>query len=93
MQTVAIPNKDERTRRDEEESLSARSPLSKADKDAIMREEYLPIAHRIGLITSLIDVVIFFLPPIYLTVFYGLSADWSTIMGGAAVTWSISTPL
>jgi len=93
MQTVAVPNKDERTRRHEEESLSARSPLSKAEKEAIVREEYLPTAHRIGLITSLVHVVIFFLPPIYLTVFYGLPADWSTIMRGAAATWSFSMPL
>ena len=58
-----------------------------------MREEYLPIAHRIGLITSLIHVVIFFLPPLYLTVFYGLPADWSAIMRGTAGAWSFSLPL
>ena len=44
-------------------SLSARSPLSDAEKEAIVRGEYFPAAHRIGLITSLIHVVIFFLPP------------------------------
>lgn len=93
MQTVAVQNLDERTRRHEGESLSARSPLSEAEKDAIVRAEYFPTAHRIGLITSLIHVVIFFLPPIYLTVFYGLPADWGPIMQGAAATWSISMPL
>ena len=46
-----------------------------------------------GSITSLIHVVIFFLPPIYLMVFYGLPADWGTIMQGAAATWSFSMPL
>ena len=93
MQTEAVPNKDERTRRHEEESQSARSPLSKAEKEAIVRQEYLPAAHRIGLISSLTHVVIFFLPPVYLTVFYGLSADWSAIMRGAAAAWSFSMPL
>ena len=29
--------------------LSARSPLSEAEKEAIVRAEYLPAAHRIGL--------------------------------------------
>ena len=81
------------TRRREETSLSARSPLSHAEKDAIVREEYWPAAHRIGLVTSLIHVVIFFLPPIYLMVFYGLPADWGTIAEGAAAAWSFSMPL
>ena len=93
MQTVAVPNKDERTRRLEERSLSARSPLSEAEKEAIVRAEYFPTAHRIGLITSLIHVVIFFLPPLYLMVFYGLPADWGKILQGAAATWSFSMPL
>ena len=93
MQTAAVPNEDEWTRRHEDKSLSARSPLSKAEKEAILREEYLPTAHRIGLITSLIHVVIFFLPPVYLMMFYGLPADWSKIMQGAASTWSTSLPL
>ena len=81
------------TRRHEEKSRSARSPLRTVEKEAILREYYWPAAHRIGLITSLIHVVIFFLPPIYLMVFYGLPADWGTIMRGAAVTWSFSMPL
>jgi len=58
-----------------------------------VRAEYFPKAHRIGLITSLIHVVIFFLPPLYVTVFYGLPSDWGKIMQGAAATWSFSMPL
>ena len=57
MRFGAVQNLDERTRRREGESLSARSPLSKAEKDTVMRAEYFPTAHRIGLITSLIHVV------------------------------------
>jgi hypothetical protein len=49
-----------------EEPLSAGSPLSEAEKHAIVRAEYLPAAHRIGLVTSLLHVGIFFLPPLYL---------------------------
>jgi len=86
-------NNDKRTGGHEENSLSARSPLSKGEKDRILREEYWPTAHRIGLVTSLIHVAIFFLPPIYLTVFYGLPADWNTILRGAVATWSFSVPL
>ena len=75
------------------EEESARSPLSATEKEAIVRKDYFPAAHRIGLITSLMHVVIFFLPPIYLMVFFGLPADWSAIMEGAAATWSFSMPL
>ncbi len=92
MQQIAAPIVDERTSRDEGKLQSAMSPLSEAEKEAIVRAEYLPKAHRIGLITSLIHVVIFFLPPLYLMVFYGLPADWGKIMQGAAATWSISMP-
>lgn len=92
MQPVAVPIAAERTRRHEGELPSAMSPLSEAEKEAIVRAEYFPRAHRIGLITSLIHVVIFFLPPVYLMVFYGVPADWGKIMQGAAATWSFSLP-
>jgi hypothetical protein len=84
---------DQRTRRHEGKSPSARSPLSEAEKEEIVRAEYSPKAHCIGLTTSLIHVVIFFLPPLYLTVFYGLPSDWGKIMQGAASAWSFSMPL
>jgi hypothetical protein len=74
-------------------SPSAASPLRIAEKEAIARVEYFPAAHRIGLTTSLLHVVIFFLPPIYLMVFHGVPADWGKIMQGAAATWSFSMPL
>lgn len=92
MQPVAALIAAERTRGHEGELPSAVSPLSEAEKEAIVRTEYFPRAHRIGLITSLIHVVIFFLPPLYLMVFYGLPADWGKIMQGAAATWSFSMP-
>ena len=72
---------------------SAASPLTAAEKDAITRAEYYPAAHRIGLITSLIHVLIVFLPPLYLMVFHGAVADWPKIMEGAATTWSTSLPM
>jgi hypothetical protein len=93
METRAVQNLGERGRRLEGESLPARSPLDKAEKETVMQAEYFPTAHRIGLITSLIHVVIFFLPPLYLTVFYGLPSDWGKIMQGAAGAWSFSLPL
>jgi hypothetical protein len=93
MQTVAVSNPDKRTSAEHRAWRSAKSPLTLAEKDVIFREDYLARAHRIGLITSLIHVIIFFLPPIYLTVFYGLPADWGKIMRGAAATWSFSLPL
>ena len=92
MRTAAAPNLDQRDGR-EGTSMSARSPLSEAEKEAIVRAEYFPRAHRIGLITSLVHVLIFFLPPIYLMAFYGLPADWGKILQGAAATWGVSMPL
>ena len=73
-------------------SPSAASPLTVAEKEAIARVDYFPAAHRIGLVTSALHVVIFFLPPIYLMVFHGVPADWGKIMQGAAATWSYSLP-
>jgi hypothetical protein len=93
MQHDEVPIVEERASLEEAaESTSARSPLSEAEKDAIVRAEYFPRAHRIGLCTSLVHVVIFFLPPLYLMVFHGLRADWSKIMQGLAATWSVSVP-
>jgi len=74
-------------------STSAHRPLSEAEKEAIVQREYFPAAHRIGLITSLVHVAIFFLPPVYLMVFYGLPAEWGPILQGAASAWSFSVPL
>lgn len=74
------------------EALSGRSPLSESEKEAIVQREYLPKAHRIGLITSLAHVVIFFLPPIYLMVAFGLPADWPKVLNGAVATWGVSLP-
>jgi hypothetical protein len=66
--------------------------LSEAEKEAILRADYFPRAHRIGIVTSLIHVVIFFLPAVYLTAFHHLSPDWGTIMKGTAATWTFSLP-
>jgi hypothetical protein len=72
--------------------FSTEHPLSEAEKEAIVQREYFPVAHRIGMTTSLIHVAVFFLPPVYLMLFYGLPADWGPIMQGAASTWSFSVP-
>jgi hypothetical protein len=69
------------------------SALSEAEKEAILRAEYYPSAHRIGLVTSLIHVAVFFLPALYLTFFHGLPADWGKILQGAVATWSFSMPM
>jgi hypothetical protein len=68
-------------------------PLSEAEKEAILRAEYFPKAHRIGLVTSLVHVAIFFLPALYLTFFHGLPTDWGKILQGAVATWSFSMPM
>ena len=73
-------------------TVSTEPPLSDAEKDAILQREYFPAAHRIGLITSLLHVAIFFLPPVYLMVFYRLPARWAPILQGAASAWSFSVP-
>ncbi len=73
--------------------MHARSPLTEAQKEAIVRAEYFPAAHRIGIVTSLLHVFIFFLPPLYLMTFHGVPADWGKILQGAGATWSISMPL
>ena len=91
MPTVDVKSLDQRTG-GPESAPSARSPLSETEKEAIVRAEYFPAAHRIGLITSLVHVIILFLPPMYLTVFYGLPTDWSRIMQGTLATWSVSMP-
>jgi hypothetical protein len=77
----------------EAKSPSARSPLAEAEKDAILRAEYFPQAHRIGLVTSLLHVFIFFLPPLYLVVVHDLPTDWGKVLEGAAATWSVSMPV
>ena len=74
-------------------SPAATSPLSATEKDAIARVEYYPAAHRIGLVTSLLHVAIFFLPPLYLMVFHGAVPNWDQIAQGTAVTWSTSLPM
>ena len=62
MQTVAVPIRDKRTEVPSIGRSDRPGVLWVTEKDVILREDYLPSAHRIGLITSLIHVIIFFLP-------------------------------
>ncbi|MBI4279886.1 MAG: hypothetical protein HY660_15655 [Armatimonadetes bacterium] len=75
-----------------EERLTGVSPLSEAEKDRIMVGEYTPKAHRIGLWTNLIHSVIFFLPPVYVMVFYKIPVDWGTVAKGWASMMGFSGP-
>jgi hypothetical protein len=92
MQATAVSNTAEQTRSVASTPIPPGSPLSLAEKDAIVSADYFPRAHRIGLVTSLAHVVVFFLPPLYLTVFYGLPTDWGKIFQGTAGAWSFSVP-
>ena len=92
MHQVAAANVADHAKTAEATSLSAMSPLSEVEKETIVRAEYFPRAHRIGLITSLLHVFVFFLPPLYLTLFYRLPVDWGKVMQGTAATWSFSMP-
>ena len=62
------------------DKLAGESPLSAAEKDEIIRKEYSPKAHRIGLTFSLLHILVFFLPPLYIMFFYNIPVDWSAVV-------------
>ena len=73
--------------------LPGESPLSLAEKEKIIRTEYAPQAHRIGLFSSLAHIVIFFLPPLYVTYYFGIAVDWSAVSRGTIAVLGFSAPL
>ena len=66
--------------------------LTPAEKEAIIRHEYAPQAHRIGLTFALLHIVIFFLPPLYITLRYNLPTDWSAVGRGMVGVLGFSIP-
>ncbi len=72
--------------------LSGESPLSEAEKSDIIHKEYAPSAHRIGLITSLIHILIFFLPPLYIMFYFNIPVDWGAVIKGSISTLAVSGP-
>src|SRR5512146_833629 len=72
--------------------LNGESPLSEAEKAAIIEKEYAPKAHRIGLITSFIHIAIFFLPPLYIMFFFNIPVDWGAVGRGTIAVWGFSMP-
>jgi hypothetical protein len=72
--------------------LAGESPLSAAEKDEIIRKEYSPKAHRIGLTFSLLHILVFFLPPLYLLFFYNLPVNWAAVVKGSIATMAVSVP-
>ncbi|HSR13822.1 MAG TPA: hypothetical protein VLS90_20410, partial [Thermodesulfobacteriota bacterium] len=75
-----------------EKKLSGESPLSEAEKAEIIQKEYSPKAHRIGLTTALIHILIFFLPPLYITYYFGIAVDWAAVGKGTIAVLGFSAP-
>jgi len=75
-----------------EHRLAGESPLSEDEKAEIIRKEYAPKAHRIGLITSLIHILIFFLPPLYIMFYFNIPVDWGAVGRGTVAVWGFSMP-
>ncbi len=67
--------------------------LSEHEKNRILQSEYAPSAHRIGLWTSVAHMFVFFLPPLYLMIFEGLTTDWAAVAKGTVAVLGFSLPL
>ncbi len=72
--------------------MKGESPLGEIEKDEIVHKEYTPKAHRIGLIFSLVQIAIFFLPPVFIMFYYNISVNWSAVVKGSIATLSLSGP-
>ena len=72
---------------------SGNSSLPIARQDEIMRTEYAPAAHRIGLTVSLIHIAIFFLPPLYIMFYFDVAVDWAAVSKGTVAVLGFSAPL
>jgi hypothetical protein len=72
--------------------LAGESPLSDAEKDEIINKEYAPKAHRIGLTFSLIQIAIFFLPPVFIMFYYNIPVNWGAVAKGSIATLAVSGP-
>ena len=75
-----------------EDKYHGMSPLPLEEKQAIIKNEYAPRVHRVGLLASLGQAVIIFLPALFLLAAYGLWPGWGTI-GEALGRWRRSVPL
>ncbi len=64
---------------EEREKYHGMSPLPFVEKEAIIKNEYGPKVHRAGLILSLIQAVIIFLPAFYLLAVFDIWPGWGTI--------------
>jgi len=72
--------------------LAGESPLSIAEKEEIIQKEYAPKAHHGGLIFSLIHIVIFFLPPLYIMFYYNVPVNWAAVGKGTVAVLGFSAP-
>lgn len=77
---------------EKEQKLSGESPLSESEKADIIQKEYSPRAHRIGLVTALIHIVIFFLPPLYIMFYFNVPVDWAAVGKGTIAVLGFSGP-
>ncbi len=64
------------------------SPLPFQEKFEILKTDYTPKVHRIGLIIAIVHVIIMFLPGLYLLVAYGVWPGWNVIMSGVFPIWA-----
>lgn len=73
----------------EEKEFSGMSPMPLEEKTAILNRDHLPFVHKVGLITSIVHVVIIFLPVIWVTLVIGHFLPWNVaieaFIGGASV--------
>ena len=75
-----------------EEKYHGMSSLPLEEKEAIIKKEYGPRVHRAGLILSLCQAVIIFLPALFMLVAFGVWPGWAIIGKAFASTAAIAAP-
>lgn len=75
-----------------EEKYHGMSSLPLEEKEAIIKKEYGPKVHRAGLILSLCQAVIIFLPALFMLVAFGVWPGWAVIGKAFASTAAIAAP-
>ncbi len=68
------------------------SPLPLEEKEAIIKNEYGPKVHLVGLLTSLGQAAIIFLPALFMLIAYGVWPGWATIVKTFASIAAIAGP-
>lgn len=74
------------------EKYHGMSHLPVEEKEAIIKNDYGPKVHRVGLLTSLGQAVIIFLPALFMLVAYGVWPGWAMVGKAFASTAAIAAP-